>query len=43
MTELIRSATRRLDTPCRIGGDEFAIILPTIQPRTIEQPGFPNA
>ncbi len=28
LAELIRSATRRLDTPCRFGGDEFAVILP---------------
>lgn len=28
LAKLIRSATRRLDTPCRFGGDEFAVILP---------------
>ena len=28
LAELLRSATRRLDTPCRCGGDEFAIVLP---------------
>ncbi len=26
--EVIRQAIRRLDTPCRCGGDEFAIVLP---------------
>ena len=26
--EVVRRAIRRLDTPCRCGGDEFAIVLP---------------
>jgi diguanylate cyclase (GGDEF)-like protein len=37
VAERLRSAVRRADVPCRVGGDEFAVILPEATLRDAEQ------